>query len=262
MFFAFLLYHAISEYDLLERAANAGFFYRQVSIEQVTACPRGEFCLSADGVLYHFRRLERSTVHCAAVPGEYTVTVAPDRSLSAYRLYVRDSETVRRIEMTTRTVTVRDRGTILSLQIVAVGAAGPVVIWQKDLRPVPPFEWRGDLLSSINAVRERTGAPLLVADETLRPMARKALERIRGGTAVHYGGREGSVTHSGLRADSVGENLFIAITPERAWHLMTSSPAHLFNILDPSFRRCWIEQTVSSPGDVVHGAVLFAGVRQ
>ncbi len=262
MFFALLLYGALSEYDLLEKASRAGFFYRQVAIEEVAACPRDGFCLPVDGVTYHFRRLERSEVRFATVSGGYSVTVAPDPAFSAYRLFVRDTGTVRRIEMTTRTATVRDPGTIISLQLVAVGAAGPVVVWQKDVRSAPFPEWKGDLISSMNALRKKAGAPPLSPDESLRPAARKALERVRGGVAVHYDGREGSIAHGGLRASSLGENLFIAATIERAWHMMVSSPTHLFNILDPSFRRCWVEQNASSEDGMVRGALLFAGPRQ
>ncbi len=262
MFFVFLLYGVLSEYDLLEKASREGFFYRQVAIEDVAACPRDGFCLTVEGVTYHFRRLERSDVRFGAVSGGYTITLTPDPAFSAYRLFVRDADTVRRIEMTTRTATVRDPGTIVSLQIVAVGAAGPVVVWQKEVRSAPFPEWKGDFISSVNAIRKKAGAPPLSADESLRPAARKALERIRGGVVVHYDGREGSIMHSGLRVAPIGENLFIAATVERAWLMMISSPTHLFNILDPSFRRCWVEQDVPSAGGMVRGAMLFAGPRQ
>ena len=150
-----------------------------------------------------------------------------------------------------------DGGTLISLQVVAVGAHGPVVVWQKDVRSAPPAPWLGDLVSTINGVRQKAGAPPLTVDVSLRQTALKKIGRIQAGSLAHYDGREGSIAHSRLRTASIGENLFMATTIEKAWHMMYSSPSHLFNILSPSFHRCWIETAPAQEG-LTAGIVVFA----
>ena len=206
---------ALTEYDLQEKAAGTGFLYRNVSIASVVACPSGETCLTVEGTLYRFHRLDATAVSLTGAAGGHTLAVVPDPAFTAYALFVRDGLSVRRLPMDRKPVTVLDPGTVVSLQVVGVGAAGPVVVWQKDLRPVAPEPWPGDLVAAMNALRKKTGVPPLVADESLLSAARQAVERVRKGKLAHYDGREGGIRHSGVRAAALGENLFTTQDDER-----------------------------------------------
>jgi hypothetical protein len=256
MLFA-LIFITLTEYDLLQKAAAEGFLYRNVVIETVAKCPDKEFCATFDGTRYHFKRLDTTAVTIEKSADGFALTIAPDRNFTNYRLFIREGLTVRRIEVTQKRVTVLDKGALTALQLVGVGARGPVVIWQKDIRPAAAEPYTGDLLGSMNALRKKGGLPPLTLDKTLAPAAANALARVRKGELAHYSGADGGIRHSGVRAGSLGENLFTATSLERAWLMMTASPSHRYNMLEPAFRRCLIE-TLPAANGTTPGIVIFA----
>ncbi len=252
-----LLLLTLTEYDLLQKAAAKGFLYRNVAIETTEKCPDKEFCATVDGTRYHFKRLDTTAVTIEKSADGFALTITPDKNFTNYRLFIREGLTVRRIETTQKRIAVIDKGALTALQLVGVGARGPVVIWQKDIRPAAVEPFTGDLLGSMNALRKKAGLPPLTLDQALAPALRNAAARMKSGEMAHYSGSEGSVRHSGVRAGSLGENLFTATSLEKAWLMMTASPSHLYNIVEPAFRRCLIE-TLPAANGTTPGIILFA----
>ncbi len=252
-----LLLFTLTEYDLLQKATAEGFLYRNVAIETTEKCPDKDFCAIVDGARYHFKRLDATAVTLEKSADGFTLTISPDKNFTNYRLFIREGLTARRIEATQKRIAVIDKGALTALQLVGVGARGPVVIWQKDIRPAAVEPFTGDLLGSMNALRKKAGLPPLALDKALAPAADNAMKRMKNGELAHYSGDEGSVKHAGVRAGSLGENLFTATGVEKAWLMMTASPSHLFNIVSPAFRRCWVENKNAADGSVT-GVVIFA----
>ncbi|HNT26696.1 MAG TPA: hypothetical protein PKH10_00830 [bacterium] len=252
-----LMLLTISEYDLLQKAAADGFLYRNVAVETVEKCPAKATCITAEGSTYLLKRLDTTAVTLEKSADGFALTIAPDKNFTNYRLFIREESTVRRIEVTQKRVTVLDKGSVTALQLVGVGAQGPVVIWQKDVRATAIEPFTGDLLGSMNVLRKKAGLPPLTIDKTLAPFAAETIARVKKGDLSHYSGSTGSIRHSGVRAKELGENLFSATTLERAWLMMLASPSHLFNILSPSFRRCFVG-TLPAESGLIPGIVIFA----
>ncbi|HSA33248.1 MAG TPA: hypothetical protein P5077_05930 [bacterium] len=254
---SFLFLLTLSEYDLLQKAADTGFLYRNVAVETVEKCPAKATCVIAEGATYLFKRLDTTVVTLEKNADGFALTITPDKNFTNYRLFIREGLSVRRVEVTQKRVTVLDKGSVTALQLVGVGAQGPVALWQKDIRPAAAEPFAGDLLGSMNALRKKADLPPLTVDKTLAPFAAETLARVKKGDLSHYSGSTGSIRHSGVRAKELGENLFVATTLERAWHMMLNSPSHLYNILSPSFRRCFVG-TLPAEGGLIPGIVIFA----
>lgn len=252
-----LMLLTLTEYDLLQKAATEGFPYRNVAIETVEKCPDKDFCATVDGTRYHFKRLDATGVILEKDGDGFTISITPDKNFTNYRLFIRDGLTVRRIEVTQKRVTVLDKGSVAALQLVGVGARGPVVIWQKDIRAATAEPFTGDISESMNGLRKKAGLPPLAVDKTLAPFAAETIARVKKGDLSHYSGSAGSIRHSGVRAKELGENLFSATSIERAWYMMLNSPSHLYNILSPSFRRCFVG-TLPAEAGLIPGIVIFA----
>lgn len=252
---SFLFLFTISEYDLLQYA-SAGL-YRNVAIETVAECPEKATCVIAEGSTYLLKRLDATVVTLEKSTDGFALTIAPDKNFTNYRLFIREGLTVRRIEVTQKRVTVLDKGSVTALQLVGVGARGPVVIWQKDIRAATAEPFTGDISDSMNGLRKKAGLPPLAVDKTLAPFAAETIARVKKGDLSHYSGSTGSIRHSGVRAKELGENLFSATSIERAWYMMLNSPSHLYNILSPSFRRCFVG-TLPAEGGLIPGIVIFA----
>lgn len=102
-----------------------------------------------------------------------------------------------------------------------------------------------EMLELVNKERAKVGAPPLVADETLRQVARAHSMDMWKRQYFAHENPDGldpfdRMELGGAEYRTAGENLALARTTERAHEGLMNSPGHKRNILDPEFRRVGI----------------------
>lgn len=102
-----------------------------------------------------------------------------------------------------------------------------------------------EMLRLVNKERVRAGAPPLVVDRTIVPVARAHSEDMWRRKYFAHENLDGKspfdrMEEGGVRFRAAGENLALARTVERAHEGLMNSPGHRRNILDPEFTRVGI----------------------
>jgi uncharacterized protein YkwD len=101
------------------------------------------------------------------------------------------------------------------------------------------------MLTLVNEERAKVGAPALVIDPSIVPVARKHSQDMWQRSYFAHINPDGlspfdRMKSGGVEFSSAGENLALARTVERAHTGLMNSPGHKRNILDPNFHRVGI----------------------
>jgi len=253
-----LFFVAIDGHDILEKAHDAGFFYRAVSFVRVDECKGQELCFESGGNRFVIKRNDSLEITAQIKEGKLEINIVPDSTYISYFLYIEHKAGVHKIQMTNRNVVI-DKGVanIMRLQIIGTGPNGPVTVFSKTLRKnETPSKFSGSFDESLKKLRQRYSLSLLKNDSELAEPAGKVLERVNKSGLVHYSAESGGPGHTGIRKKVIGENLFYAKTVEKAWEMMVNSPSHLYNLINPSYKSYYF--AVTEENDFISGVVLFS----
>ena len=253
----FSVFMLVDEFSILEKACQKGFCYREVEISAVEKCPKDLTCVEHDKKFYLVEKKNGFSVNADITKSRIGLEIAPDNAYVSYTLFVEHKAGVYPIKLQNRKI-VMDKGipNIVSLQIVGSGVKGPVVLWQKTLKKSLKKGFKKDFATSLKILRQSYSLRVLKSDLKLKDFAEKSLEKIEKEGLVHYSSSSGSLRHSGIRKNNIGENLFYAQSIEKAWEMMVSSPSHLYNFLHPGFGRYLLY--FKKEEGVFSGVVIFS----
>lgn len=243
--FAFLFPLVFFISSIPQQAVDAGFFYRNSSCSVEKSCKKAHFSHKTKDGFLCCKRHDKTEVSVVFDKDDAVLNITPDPLYSSYYLYVQREAFVTKARLTKREVRISGGRGASVLQLVGVGAKGPIVLYQRNFKPFSaPF--KNNLLQSINLLRRKN---------RLQPFSLFSMEKheIRG--LHHYDGDRGSLRHQGMRSQNVGENLFRARSFERAFHLLVSSPSHLYNLMNPRFTKVAI--STEKRDGLIHGVMLF-----
>lgn len=254
LLFAFL--GEIATANIVECAEKKGFFYRNVSVEKAESCEESSFCIEKNGDLYLIKQKDSTIVDIVEKKRKIEISLEPDSKYVAYYLYVRRGLKIKRSRMKKKNLTLLHNGEINTIQISGVGLNGPEVIYQKTIKKPSSLPFYGDIMNSLAYLRKKAGIPPLKKDKSLAKAAQHARVRMKNKGPVHITSKKGNIRHSGLNRKVLGENLFVAASEKRAWHLLQNSPSHLYNMLNPVFRNVFISTEERS--GMKYGVMLFS----
>lgn len=253
----FSVFMLIDEYSILEKACEKNFCYKEADISLVSKCPEGSICVKHGKKHFLVKKKNDFTVNLNSSGKKIALEIAPDNAYVSYSLFVEHKAGVYLIKLKNRKIVI-DKGVaaILSLQIVGSAVKGPTVLWQKTFGKTTKKEFKKDFASSLRKLRLSYSLRPLEADESLRKFAEKTFEKITKEGLVHYSNTSGSLRHSGIHRENIGENLFTAKSMKTAWEMMVASPSHLYNLLNPGFGRYLLY--FKKEDDIFSGAVIFS----
>lgn len=253
----FSVFMLIDEFSILQKACEKGFCYREAYVSVVNDCKKGSICVKHDNKLYLVKRKNGFTINSDVSDKKVTLEITPDNAYVSYSLFVEHKAGVYLIKLKNKKIVI-DKGVaaIISLQVVGSAVKGPTVLWQKTLGKTSKKEFKKDFDSSLRELRLSYSLRPLEADEGLKKFAEKTFEKIKTEGLVHYSNTSGSLRHSGIKRENIGENLFMAKSLKTAWEMMVSSPSHLYNFLNPSFGRYLLY--FKKENDAFSGAVIFS----
>jgi uncharacterized protein YkwD len=247
----------IDEYSILEKACEKDFCYKDADISLVSKCQKGSTCVKHEKKLYLVKKKNNFTVNSDVSGKKIALEITPDNAYISYSLFVEHKAGVYMIKLKNRKIVI-DKGVpeIISLQIVGSAVTGPTVLWQKTLGKTTKKEFKKDFDSSLKQLRLSYSLRPLSVDESLKKFAEKSFEKITNEGLVHYSNSSGSLRHSGIHRENIGENLFTAKSMKTAWEMMVSSPSHLYNFLNPGFGRYLLY--FKKEDGAFSGAVIFS----
>lgn len=254
----FMMLNSMIDKDaVLSKAAENGFFYRQVDISKVEKCDPGQTCVKHGNHFYKIERKDSFKVELNVSEKTIKLNIKPEKIYISYFLYIWHKAGVHKIQLKKRELVI-DKGVanILKLQLTGTSPGGPAVIWEKKLKESPSFKFEKDFQTSINKIRKIFFQRPLDLSTELKPAAEEALKKVQNAGLKHYSSKTGGVRHSGVHKKILGENLFIAENPERAWEMLTRSPSHLYNIINPQFKHQYTAFVENEEG--VFGATVFS----
>jgi uncharacterized protein YkwD len=254
----FLLFSTLLDQNsILEKAAEKGFYYRNVDICEVTKCSETETCLEHSGKNYIIRKKDSFEVSSNVSQKSIEINLNPENSYISYFIYIQHKAGVHRIQMNKKKLVI-DQGVanIIKLQIVGTASTGPKVIWERPLKKTPHIPFVKSFDESVNNIRKTYFQKPLMISEELKPAAEESLKRLRNEGLIHYSSKTGSIRHTGIDKKVLGENLFIAASEEKAWEMLVKSPSHLYNIISPQFKKYFV---LFTKNDVeTAGVMLFS----
>lgn len=254
----FLLFSALLDQNsILEKAAEKGFFYRNVVISEVEKCSGPETCVKYSGKNYVIKKKDRFEISHTVSQKSIEIDLTPDNSYISYFIYIHHKAGVHRIQMNKKKLII-DQGVanIIKLQIVGTASTGPKVIWEKPLKKTPHIPFVKSFDESVNNIRKTYFQKPLMISEELKPAAEESLKRLKNEGLIHYSSKTGSIRHTGIDKKVLGENLFTAESEEKAWEMLLKSPSHLYNIINPQFKKYFVLFTKNDAETT--GVMLFS----
>lgn len=247
----------IDEYSILQKTCEKDFCYKEADISLVSKCPKGSICVEHEKKLYHVKKKNNFTVNSDISGKKISLEIMPDNAYISYSLFVEHKAGVYLIKLKSKKIVIdKGVGAIISLQIVGSAVKGPTVLWQKTIGKTTKKEFKKDFASSLRQLRLSYSLRPLEVDESLRKFAEKTFEKITNEGLVHYSNTLGSLRHSGIHRENIGENLFTAKSMKTAWEMMVTSPSHLYNLLNPVFGRYLLYYKKGN--DTFSGAIIFS----
>lgn len=257
-FSVFLLFSTLLDQNsILEKAAEKGYYYRNVDITTVEKCSETETCVEHSGKNYIIRKKDSFEVSSNVSQKSIEINLNPENSYISYFIYIQHKAGVYRIQMNKKKLII-DQGiaNIIKLQIVGTASTGPKVIWEKPLKKSVPVPFSRSFDESVNNIRKiYFQKPLEISDE-LKSAAEESLKKLKNEGLIHYSSKTGSVRHTGIDKKVLGENLFIAGSEEKAWEMLVKSPSHLYNIISPQFKKYFVLSKKNN--DETAGVMLFS----
>lgn len=254
----FLLFSTLLDQNsILDEAAKKGFFYRFADIAAVEKCPEKEFCIDHLDKKYLIKRKDSFSVTETVSKNSIEIEITPENRYISYFLYIQHKAGIHKIQMNKKKIVI-DQGVpnILKLQIVGTAPEGPKVIWQKPMKETSVFKFSNNFDESLKKLRSAYFVKPLSVSDDLEPAAIKALERLQSEGLIHYSAKTGGVRHTGIDKKVLGENLFVAENIEKAWEMLTKSPSHLYNMINPQFKSYFV--TFTKTDDSLIGVIIFS----
>ena len=253
----FSVFMLVDEFSILQKACEKGFCYREADISVVNDCKKGSICVKHDKKLYLVKKKNGFAVNSDVSNKKVMLEITPDNAYISYSFFVEHKAGVYLIKLKNKKIVIdKGVGEIISLQVVGSAVKGPTVLWQKTLGKTSKKEFKKDFDSSLRQLRLSYSLRPLESDEGLKKFAEKTFEKIKNEGLVHYSNTSGSLRHSGIKRENIGENLFTAKSLKTAWEMMVSSPSHLYNFLNPGFSRYLLY--FEKENDDFSGAVIFS----
>lgn len=242
---------------VLDKAAENGFFYRNVEISAVEKCSAPDTCVKIDSKTYSVRKKDSVRVAITAEKGKLTLDITPEEAFISYFLYIEHRSGVTRIQMKSRNIVI-DQGVanIYRIQLSATAPQGPVVLWGKTLKEPPDRPFRESFAGSIDMLRKMYSLKPFTSDETLKDAAEMSLERVMKEGLVHYSAKTGGIRHTGVAKKVLGENLYRTESEEKAWSMMVKSPSHLYNLINPQFSKYF--HLRKEKNGILNGVLVFS----
>ena len=259
-FFWLVLFSYLFEKDsILEKAENAGFFYKNAEISESSECKAGidTLCIEHNGRKYSVKRRGPFSVETKITDKSVHLNMNPDNDYISYFLYIQTNKTVHKVKITKKELLLEENAeNIVRLQITGTGTGGPEILWSRKFKDtnLPSFSTNFD--NSLNLLRKSFKAKPIAKDPSLQKTALSSLEKVQNEGLKHYSSKDGGIRHTGVRKKILGENLFAAKNEAEAWKMLVSSPSHLYNLINPQFRHYFY--TIKKEKDEVIGAIVFS----
>ena len=259
-FFWVCLFSYLFEKDsILEKAENAGFFYKNAEISESADCKTGgnTLCIEHNGKKYSVKKRGTFSAETKISDKSLQLSINPDNDYISYFLYIQTEKTVHKVKITKKELRLEENAlNIVRLQITGTGAGGPEILWSRKFKEakLPIFSKNFD--NSLNLLRKSFKVKPIALDQSLQETALSSLEKVKKEGLKHYSSKEGSVRHSGIRKQILGENLFAAKNEAEAWKMLVSSPSHLYNLIDPQFGHYFY--AIEKGKDEILGAIIFS----
>jgi uncharacterized protein YkwD len=247
----------LDQNSILEKAAQKGFFYRFADISAVEKCAGEELCIEHSGKYYVIKKKNGFEVSAGVSQKAIEIEITPDNSYISYFMYIQHKAGIHKIQMNKKKMII-DQGVanIIKLQIVGTASTGPKIIWEKPLKDLTHIPFSRSFEESVNNIRKIYFQKPLTMAEELKPAAEESLKRLQNEGLIHYSSKTGSVRHTGIDKKVLGENLFVAESEEKAWEMLVKSPSHLYNMINPQFKKYFIS-FIKKEGEIT-GAILFS----
>lgn len=255
--FFMLLTTVLDQNAILAKAATEGFFYRYTDISEVEKCPRGGLCIKHLGKNYLIKRKDGFSVEHSISKTAIEVEISPENTYISYFLYIWHKAGVHKIQMNKKKIVI-DQGVanIFKLQIAGTAPEGPRVIWEKPLKEAIAVKFSNNFEESLAKLRAAYFVKPLSISNDLEDAAEKSLLRLQKEGLIHYSAKTGSIRHTGIDKKVLGENMFAALSPQKAWEMLVNSPSHLYNMINPQFKSYYIAYSESE--GFIQGVILFS----
>ena len=255
-----VLFSYLFEKDsILEKAENSGFFYKNAEISEVVDCKpeKNAVCIQHNGRNYLAKKSGNLEIDAQTSNKSVRLTIKPDTSYISYFLYVQKECEVHKVQITKREIILEENPELISrLQIVGTGAGGPEILWSRKFKETKLPKFSENFDNSLKSLRKICKAPKITLDETLRNAAISSLEKVQNEGLRHYSSKDGGIRHTGVHKKILGENLFVAKNESEAWKMLVSSPAHLYNLVNPLFRHYFY--AIRKENNEISGSIVFS----
>lgn len=259
LFVSIFFYSILERENILDKAGESGFYYRNAVISEVSECSgdNKEICVTHNGRKYLVKKEGDFSFSAESAGSSLQLEMIPDNRYISYFLYIQTEDDVHKIKIVKKKISI-DQNTdkIIKVQVVGTGVNGPEVIWCKEFRKTKVPQFSGSFDNSLKKLRLQYKRKFLSVDQTLEQSAQASLHKVKNEGTKHYSSKEGSIRHSGVRKKTLGENLFTAKNEEEAWEMLVSSPSHLYNLINPQYKHYFY--AVSKEKDEIFGAIIFS----
>ena len=259
-FFWLALFSYLFEKDsILEKAENAGFFYKNAEISEATECKpeKNSVCVQHNGKTYLVKKSGTLEIEAKIVNDSIHLTLSPDQAYISYFLYIQTGCNVHKIQITKREIILEEKAAnITRLQITGTGVGGPEILWSRKFKEEKLPSFSNNFDTSLKSLRKSCKKPNISLDKRLEEAAQKSLEKVKKEGLKHYSSKDGGIRHTGVHKKILGENLFAAKNEAEAWKMLVSSPSHLYNLINPQFRHYFY--VIEKGKDEVSGAIVFS----
>lgn len=259
LFWVCLFLSLLEKDSILEKAENAGFFYKNVEISETSECGEDKnlLCVEHNGKKYVIKRHGSFTADTKITDKSVYLSINPDNEYISYFLYIQTEKAVHKVQITKKELVLEENsGNIVRLQIVGTGTGGPEILWSRKFKETKVPEFSENFDNSLKSLRKKLKLKPMVSDRSLSDAAVFSLEKVKNEGLKHYSSQKGGVRHTGIHKKILGENLFTAKSEEEAWKMLVSSPSHLYNLINPQFRHYFY--AVEKKNDEVFGAIIFS----
>ena len=258
-FWLFLFLSLLEKDSILEKAENTGFFYKNAEISESAECKANgnTLCVEHNGVKYSVKRRGTFSAEAKISDKSVRLVINPDNEYISYFLYIQTQNGVHKVKITKKELRLEENAeNIVRLQITGTGVNGPEILWGMKLKEAKLQDFSKDFDTSLNLLRKSFKVKPAVSDLSLKEAALSSLEKVKKEGLKHYSSKEGSVRHSGVRKQILGENLFATKNEAEAWKMLVSSPSHLYNLINPQFKHYFY--SLEQGQDEVIGALIFS----
>lgn len=210
----FAILFSLNEPSIMQEAARHSYFYKNVDILEGSCKERG-FPLSYEGIKYCLMKRDKATITAKREGKDLLLSISPDPTLIRYLMFLRKGFVVKKIALNRKQVRLRNGASIDEIQILGIGAEGPVVIYERNFGSPIQIDFKKDILQSINILRGKAKCKPLTLEKNLKKAAKETIPSLTEGKLSHYSTDYGGLRHRGVRSRIAGENLLFQKTKKQ-----------------------------------------------